>query len=195
MYCSLLYDCCNSAATTISSAFRGGHKGVTEVIAACGYETPAPEVGEHSFSNALMEVLVAASKEVPISVAELHARVLGRLKCWTPSFDKDKDGKFTEDEDGKLRHELRHRRTPIYGILCKTEPRRSISVGPIKVPNSQQQMTSRCCSMATAVDQPSKIVKASSASASVASVGKRKMVQSDHGDCHQKRRRRLENGE
>jgi len=124
--------CCNSVATTISSTFRG-HKGVTEVIAACGYETLAPEVGEHSFSNALTQDLVAASKGVPISVAELHARVLGRLKCWAPSFLKDKDGKFTEDEEGKLKHELQRRRTPIYGILCETKPRRSISVGPIKV--------------------------------------------------------------
>jgi hypothetical protein len=190
----LLYDCCNSAATTVSSTFRG-HKGVTEVIAACGYKTVAPEVGEHSFSNALTEVLVAASKEVPISVAELRARVLGRLKCWTRSFLKDKDGKFTEDEEGKLKHELQRRRTPVYGILWETEPRRSISVGPIKVPHSQQQMTSRCGNIARAVDQLSKIVRASSASASFASVGKREMIQSDDGDCHQKERRKLENGE
>jgi hypothetical protein len=56
-------------------------------------------------------------------------------------------------------------------------------------------MTSRCGNIATAVDQPSKIAKASSISASVASVGKRKIIQSDDGDCHQKRRRKSENGE
>ncbi|KAH7399937.1 hypothetical protein BKA64DRAFT_469653 [Cadophora sp. MPI-SDFR-AT-0126] len=44
----LLYDCCNSAASTTSPSCRG-HKGVTEVMAACGYEAIAAEVGEHSF--------------------------------------------------------------------------------------------------------------------------------------------------
>jgi hypothetical protein len=68
---------------------------VTEVIAACGYKSIAPEVGKHSFSNALTETLAAASKEPPISVAELHARVLNRLKCWTPSFVKNQDGRFS----------------------------------------------------------------------------------------------------
>ena len=80
----LLYDCCHSAAITASFS-SPGHKGVTEVIAACGYEAIAPEVGQHSFSNALAEVLAAASKAKPFSVAELHTRILNRLKCWTPS--------------------------------------------------------------------------------------------------------------
>jgi hypothetical protein len=127
----LLYDCCNAAATTTSSSYRG-HKGVTEVIAACGYESIAPEVGKHSFSNALIEKLAAASKEPPISVAELHARVLNRLKCWTPSFVKNQDGKFSQDEAGRLRYEIQPRRTPINGILCETNPRRSIALGPLK---------------------------------------------------------------
>jgi hypothetical protein len=126
----LLYDCCNAAATTASSSYRG-HKGVTEVIAACGYESIAPEVGKHSFSNALTEILAAASKEPPISVAELHARVLNRLKCWTPSFVKNQDGKFSQDEVGRLKYEIQPRRTPIYGILCETNPRRSIALGPL----------------------------------------------------------------
>ncbi|KAE8448946.1 hypothetical protein EG329_008742 [Mollisiaceae sp. DMI_Dod_QoI] len=130
-----LYDCCNSAATASSSSHRG-HKSVTEVIAACGYETIAPEVGEHSFSNALTETLAAASKGPLISVAELHARVLNRLKCWTPSFLKDETGKFTEDEAGRLKYQLQRRRTPIYGLLCETEPRRSIVFGPLSAPNS-----------------------------------------------------------
>ena len=127
----LLYDCCNAAATTALSSYRG-HKGVTEVIAACGYESIAPEVGKHSFSNALTETLAAASKEPPISVAELHARVLNRLKCWTPSFVKNQDGRFSQDEAGRLKHEIQPRRTPIYGILCETNPRRSIALGPLK---------------------------------------------------------------
>lgn len=127
----LLYDCCNSAATAASASSRG-HKGVTEVVAACGYETIAPEVGEHSFSHALTEILAAASKGSPISIAELHAQVIKRLKCWMPSFIKDDEGKFKEDRRGRLAQEFQRRRTPIYGILCETEPRRSIAIGPLK---------------------------------------------------------------
>lgn len=137
----LLYDCCNSAATTASPSHQG-HKSVTEVIAACGYETVAPEVGEHSFSNALTEILAATSKGPSISVAELHARVLNRLKCWSPSFLKDEAGKFSDDETGRLKRELQRRRTPIYGLLCETEPRRSIAFGPLGVHNPQQATTS-----------------------------------------------------
>jgi hypothetical protein len=130
----LLYDCCNSAATRASSLYQG-NRGVTEVIAACGYEAVAPEVGEHSFSSALIEILAAASKgapPVPFSVAELHTRILTRLKCWTPSFMKDGKGKFKEDFAGRLEYEHQPRRTPIYSILCETGPRRSIVLAPLQ---------------------------------------------------------------
>lgn len=93
---------------------------------------PLPKVGEHSFSNALAEVLAAASKAKPFSVAELHARILNRLKCWTSSFVKDNHGKRKEDPAGKLQYERQPRRTPIYSILCETQPRRSILVAPLK---------------------------------------------------------------
>ena len=127
----LLYDCCHSAATTASSSYKGQNS-VTEVLAACGYETLAPEVGEHSFSNALTEILAAASKGRPFSIAELHARVLNRLKCWSPSLAKDGEGKFKEDRAGRLEYERQPRRTPIYSIVCETETRRSITLAPLK---------------------------------------------------------------
>jgi hypothetical protein len=76
----LLYDCCNAAATTTSDS-QQDQRGVTEVIAACGYEAVAAEVGEHSFTNALVETLAAASKGVPFSVADLSNRIINRLKC------------------------------------------------------------------------------------------------------------------
>jgi hypothetical protein len=134
----LLYDCCNSAATTASSSDQA-HKGVTEVIAACGYETIAPEVGEHSFTHALAEVLSAASKGQPFSVAELHTRVLNRLKCWAPSFIKDPEGKRKEDPAGRLLFERQPRRTPIYSILCEPQPRRSILLSPLKVGSTEPE--------------------------------------------------------
>ena len=137
----LLYDCCNSAATAASSSNQR-HKGVTEVIAACGYETIAPEVGEHSFSNALAEVLAASSKGKPFSIAELHTKILTRLKCWTPSFVKDENGKRKEDEAGRLLFERQPRRTPIYSIICETNPRRSIILAPLKSDTKQGETSS-----------------------------------------------------
>jgi hypothetical protein len=106
--------------------------GVTEVIAACGYEAIAPEVGEHSFTNALIETLAAASKGVPFSVGELHSRILNRLKCWVPNIVKDTKGKMKEDVRGRLEYERQPRRTPIYSILCESKPRRSILLAPLR---------------------------------------------------------------
>jgi hypothetical protein len=54
------------------------------------------------------------------------------LKCWMPSFVKDNNGKFKEDLAGRLEYERQPRRTPIYSILCETEPRRSIILAPLK---------------------------------------------------------------
>ncbi|KAH8776221.1 hypothetical protein BGZ57DRAFT_953345 [Hyaloscypha finlandica] len=126
----LLYDCCHSAAITTTGCFQG-NKGVKEVIAACGYETIAPEVDKHSFTNALVETLALASKGPPFSVGELHSRVLSRLKCWTASLLYDKYGKILETPDGNLAYEHQPRRTPIYSILRESKSRRSIVLAPL----------------------------------------------------------------
>lgn len=131
MRMSFSSDCCHSAVATTSSPSKL-HKGATEVVAACGYEAIAPEVGEHSFTNALAEVLAAASKGNPFSVAELHTRVLSRLRCWTLSLIKDENGKRRQSPTGSLQYEHQTRRTPIYSILCETQPRRSILLAPLR---------------------------------------------------------------
>ena len=131
----LLYDCCHSTATTASPSI-GGYKGVTEVISACGYETMAPPVCEHSFSKAITQILASASQGQPFSVGELHVRVLNWLMCWTPRLVQDQERKFIRDLDGRLAYERQPRRTPIYTIICETEPRRSIILAPLKPPTS-----------------------------------------------------------
>ena len=127
----LLYDCCQSAVTA-TTGFHRGNIGAKEAIAACGYETVAAEAGEHSFTKALTETLVAASKGFPFSVGELHARVLSRLICWTPNFDKDEKGKYKEGEDGRLQLEHQPRKTPIYSVLCESKLRRNIILAPLR---------------------------------------------------------------
>ena len=137
----LLYDCCHSAATTISPSISG-HAGVTEVISACGFDTIAPPVCEHSFSRALTQILACASQGSAFSVGELHMRVLKGLMCWTPPLQQDHSGRLLKEQDGTLAFERQPRRTPIHTIVCETEPRRSMIIAPFEPPSSLQKTES-----------------------------------------------------
>jgi hypothetical protein len=53
---------------------------ITETIAACGWETWAPEPGRHSFTNALIEVLEDWKDRKLFSAAMLHSEVLSVSK-------------------------------------------------------------------------------------------------------------------
>lgn len=96
------------------------------MIAACGYEATAPEVDEHSFTKALIDILVITSKEVPFSVGWLHSRILSKLKCWSPAVKALPTGDYV--------FERQPRRTPIYSLLSETRPRRTIVLGPLPAP-------------------------------------------------------------
>lgn len=108
----ILLDCCAAA----SSATASG-TGVTELIAACGFETWAPGVGEHSFSRSLIEELKYLSHGPPFSVALLHNKVLSRIKYWKPRYASA----FASEQ----------RKTPIYIQLANVSNRRSIELGPM----------------------------------------------------------------
>ena len=114
----ILLDCC-AAAT--ASAEQGN--GVTEVIAACGFETTAPGVCEHSFTRGLIEELRYFSKRSPLSAAMLHMKVLSRMKYWKP--------KNVETRSGELAFHER-RRTPVHTILTNDGKPRSIVLSPIE---------------------------------------------------------------
>jgi hypothetical protein len=102
----LLLDCCAaaSAAPTIGSA-------VTETIAACGFESIAPQPGRYSFTNTLIEVLEDWIDSPPFSAAMLHNKVLSVLKHERP--ERVQSGK---------RRRMKCRRTPIR-IVATTDPR------------------------------------------------------------------------
>jgi hypothetical protein len=139
----LLFDCCHSAAVpTADCPQRTG--GVVEVIAACGYETIAAEVDQHSFTRAITSVLAMASKGLPFSIGELHSRVVSRLKCWTPELATDDKGNFIENGEGRLLFERQPRKTPIYSIISETHPRRSIILGPVSTPSSSSPSSDVC---------------------------------------------------
>jgi hypothetical protein len=126
----LLYDCCHSASVP-ACKLPLAKGGVTEVIAACGYEELAAEVDEHSFTKALTHTLVVASKQSPFSVGELHSRIMSKLKCWSPQLARDANGNYLETRDGRLAYERQPRKTPIHTVLSETKPRRSIVLGSL----------------------------------------------------------------
>ena len=109
----MLLDCC-AAASSISATGSG----VTEVIAACGFETWAPGVGEHSFTRSLIDELRYWSRGPTLSVAMLHNKVLSRIKYWKPRF-----GMTGEHE---------HRKKPIYVVLSHEGNQRSIGLIPLQ---------------------------------------------------------------
>ena len=113
----ILLDCC--AAATASTELGSG---VTEVIAACGFETSAPGVCEHSFTRSLIEELQYCCRRSPLSAAILHMKVLSRMKYWKP--------KAVEIEAGELVLYER-RKTPVHTILTNEGKPRSIVLSPI----------------------------------------------------------------
>lgn len=110
---------CLAASSTTASG-----NGVTELIAACGFETWAPGVGEHSFSRSLIEELKYLSRGPPFSVALLHNKVLSRIKDWNPRY--------------ALASASERRKTPFYTQLANELNRRSIELSPV----SQQEVAS-----------------------------------------------------
>jgi hypothetical protein len=124
----LLYDCCHAIPTTTGIAGRG----VKEFLAACGFESIAPEIGQDSFTHALIQELGKASYS-SISVGELHGRLIDRLRTWKPCISKDEFGQMKLNSDGKPLYEKSKRKTPIHCTLSDEPKRRSIVLSPLPV--------------------------------------------------------------
>ncbi|KAH7310070.1 hypothetical protein BKA65DRAFT_543427 [Rhexocercosporidium sp. MPI-PUGE-AT-0058] len=129
-----LFDCCSAAAAASSVPSRTN--AITETIAACGWETWAPEPGRHSFTNALIEVLEEWIDRKSFSAAMLHSEVLSVLKATRP------------------KNRLEISKTPIYIVrtsnprICSIEIRRrnqpsmSQSFAQTETSNMNQESTS-----------------------------------------------------
>jgi hypothetical protein len=90
----LLLDCCQPLGGGSSVRAATGK----QVLAACGFSSEAPGVGEHSFSRALIQELLKSAFK-PFAISELHHRILNRLRTMVPDH----------------RNELRE--TPVLSIL------------------------------------------------------------------------------
>jgi hypothetical protein len=122
----LLYDCCHAVPTTTGVTGRG----VKEVLAACGFEGRAPEVGLDSFTHALITELGRASYN-SISVGELHGRLIDYLRTWKSSISTNESGEMRFNSAGKPLYERPRRKTPIHCSLSNEPRRRSIILSPL----------------------------------------------------------------
>lgn len=116
----ILLDCCAAASSTASVDC-----GITEVIAACGFETWTPGVGEHSFSRSLIDELKFLSTGPLFTAAMLHSKVLSRIKYWKPRYNA-----ATSLNPRNLWTEKR--KTPVYILLASEAKQRSIELTPLR---------------------------------------------------------------
>src|SRR6266699_3286466 len=150
----LLFDSCQA----VPQAFDSKGKGVVSAITATGFEPSiigtAAEVGSHSFTHALIQVLGVLSMpretspqsaQAPATDVLLHSLLITELKKFNISLDKRKDGSFKRDASGHHLVEPFRRRTPIYHWLSRNRPHRQILLSPLTkirdaaVPASMQQ--------------------------------------------------------
>ena len=116
----ILLDCCHAGGSSGDAA-----KGTKEVIAACGFETWAPGVGDHSFTKSLIEELKYLSTGSSFSASSLHHRILDRLKHWSPIYNAERLS--VQDPEGRFR-DAERRKCPVYISLNKETMRRSIEI-------------------------------------------------------------------
>ena len=96
------------------------------MIAACGFETWAPGVGEHSFTRSLISALEDwEDRHPPLSGAVLHSEILSRIKYWNP--------KYHNLEQHQRRVAAERRKTPIHITVSNQDNERSIVLSPIKL--------------------------------------------------------------
>jgi len=135
----LLFDSCQA----VPQAFDSTGKGIVSAITATGFEHGtvgiAPEVGSHSFTNALIQVLGVLSiprqsDYPPPTDVLLHSLLVTELKTYNLSLDTYADGSFKKDLNGHHRAVPFRRRTPIYHWLSRNKLHRQIFLSPLKKP-------------------------------------------------------------
>jgi len=75
----IILDCCASGTANTDNG-----NGVTELIAACGFNVSAFPVGAHSFTSALITELRLLSKTPSFTISMLYNNILSRMQKWMP---------------------------------------------------------------------------------------------------------------
>ena len=116
----LILDCCAAA----SGAPTEGHRSsVTETIAACGFETWAPQPGRHSFTNTLIAVLDDWRDRPAFTAAMLHCEILSRLRHEKP-------------EKYRKTSKFEFRKSPIHIVSTSDPKARSVELCPRLMPGA-----------------------------------------------------------
>lgn len=79
----IILDCCASGTANTDDG-----QGITELIAACGFNTIANPVGALSFTRALITELRLLSREPSFTVSILYNNILSRIQKWMPEFQE-----------------------------------------------------------------------------------------------------------
>jgi len=127
----VLYDCCHAVHPSSGRNYPQ-RTVVSEVLAACGFESTAADVGEHSFTKNLREVLAEAFKndaESGLKVVDIHTRLISRLQTHKSCWVRNRDGQLVVDSDKKPIFEPVRRCTPVHYWLSNND--RSIVIAPL----------------------------------------------------------------
>ncbi|ETS81324.1 hypothetical protein PFICI_06326 [Pestalotiopsis fici W106-1] len=147
-----LYDCCHPLCTQHGTSRPSN--AVIESLCAGGFESEVPMPGPDSFTFALVDELsLAAHSNQPISVPELHKRLIGRLELFQQRARWNRDESRRRSPNGQLAFTVNERRTPVYVSLSVHRPVRTIMLTPIRResivqmevtnPNAQSKLASQ----------------------------------------------------
>jgi len=75
----IILDCCASGTANTDDG-----KGITELVAACGFNVSAFPVGVHSFTRALITELRLLSGTPCFTISMLYNNILSRIQKWMP---------------------------------------------------------------------------------------------------------------
>ncbi|KAI0148256.1 hypothetical protein F4776DRAFT_660428 [Hypoxylon sp. NC0597] len=136
----LIYDCCHAAHSPPRKDKPS--RAVVECLFAGGSESRVPTAGPDSFTAALTnELAIAAESRTPISVVNLHQRIMRRLQLWTPTPLFYENGTVRRDNNGNIILTKDNRATPVYMVLSTNEEPRTIFLAPKKKQVSYQAAT------------------------------------------------------
>lgn len=134
----LLFDSCQA----MPHAFNTIGRGIVTALTATGFEPGecgvAAEVGPHSFTHTLIQVLGQLSvpprpdeRPPPFTDVSLHSLMLTELSKWQISLQKDENGSYMRTMHGHHVMEPCRRRTPIYQFLSRNKVPKPIYLRPL----------------------------------------------------------------
>ncbi|KAI0546411.1 hypothetical protein F4679DRAFT_412677 [Xylaria curta] len=130
----LLYDSCFALSSHRSNTNTS--RAEVEGLFAGGFESQVPIPGEDSFTKHLTDALTAAQQDKPLTIVELHRRIIVRLQSFHKQgvFDRNNEIR-TCPSTGKALCTRNVRVTPSHLFLAGNEKPRLIALMPLVIPS------------------------------------------------------------